>query len=225
MRRHCSFLPLLSLLLLFVALPRLAAADPISLNAAGVITHSSVGAGQFPLPVEVGDPFRLALTIETPLTLDSDPSPTEGLYWPLRGTIALSIGSGNLTSAAFGFAEVRNSSTGFDRVRYQLGIAFPSPHPVFGFGVAQLRFFGGEWIGSDALPTAAVVLREANTQSFAISDLGGCERCGDNILGTVLRITDGASPAPIPEPNSLLLVGTGLLSAVGVRRWRQRKAW
>ena len=31
-------------------------------------------------------------------------------------------------------------------------------------------------------------------------------------------------PGPIPEPNSLLLVGTGLLSAVGVRRWRQRKA-
>jgi hypothetical protein len=37
-------------------------------------------------------------------------------------------------------------------------------------------------------------------------------------------LTAVGSPGPIPEPTSFVLLGTGLLGAVVVRRWRQRKA-
>jgi PEP-CTERM motif len=54
-------------------------------------------------------------------------------------------------------------------------------------------------------------------------DFGPCCTIFDDAPTGAFRVTGTPSAAPVPEPTSMLLFGTGL-AALGARRWRQRKA-
>ena len=68
--------------------------------------------------------------------------------------------------------------------------------------------------------TDLTVFDTGGPQTFVIPTNPSCNGCAD----ITFTITSDEEDAPqVPEPASLLLLGTGLIGA-GVRRWRKRSA-
>ena len=83
----------------------------------------------------------------------------------------------------------------------------------------------GNWLTSDAWPiNVATALNAAPQREFALTVFDAEFEGNVPILtGTVGLITQQPTPGPIPEPSTLLLIGSGI-ACLGVRRWRQQKA-
>jgi hypothetical protein len=199
-----------------------AAADPVTLTFTGTIDFvHSVYYDPLGFPAATaGAPFSFSWTL-TSLSGDVNPSPTQGNYNP-TGSYTLSTSSGSVTHRA-----TLTSVVVFDNPRESLArydAVAPNPPNTF----LELFFEGGpDWLDSDLLPTVAT-LEAASSKRFIISTLVPC--CdgqefdiGPVFGGNVLRVSDGASPAPIPEPSSLLLLSSSLLGVAGLRGWRRRK--
>jgi hypothetical protein len=105
--------------------------------------------------------------------------------------------------------------------------------PSFGFDVNWLGDAGtsGNFFGTDPL-FFQVFVPIGHTLVLVVNNTGvGTVGLGDPFRLTVEGFVDteftdppAGTPAPVPEPSSMLLMGAGLVATAGVRRWRTRRA-
>jgi hypothetical protein len=211
------------LLFLVLAVPGSSDAEPVTLTATGVIDWVDVEFPEsrfsklFPLPAEVGD--RFTLTFNFPSTLAPDIEPGPSWHRSITGSFVLH-NDGRSFSDTYTAGAMGGDGTG---AYFNLfgGITTPFEERWSVSQFLQLGVGDAPWIDADTLPTASL-LNQAPVKGFYIQSYLECEdECPFNQLtGTVREISAG-SPAPIPEPTTLLLLGSGLLGAL-TRRYRPR---
>jgi hypothetical protein len=88
-----------------------------------------------------------------------------------------------------------------------------APHHLF--GVDRL----GNWLSTDAWPTDfATAINTAPQRNYWVYEYSGQPMIAQ---GIPLSVTQVSAAAPVPEPRTVLLIGTGM--AVGMRHWRRRQ--
>lgn len=190
--------------------PPIAQADPILLTATGttpagvcgVCLHDALG-----IVVSGGDSFTFRLSFD---------SPSPGHTGPWSGT-----GSGSISFAeetvslppSFLDGGIANDSEN-EADLMSLSFRSPSGHVQFEiFGIGPVT-----WLNSEVWPTnLAATLSAASATQFRIFQSHEDTR-GYSVIAPA-RITQTAAPDPIPEPSTLLLLGTGLAAGL---RWRHR---
>lgn len=186
----------------------------------------------FPLPTPAqqtalvrlrGAPLHIQFTFESS-TMDSDPSPDIGAY--LGALTDLQIGIGQTTFTA----NFPGSMASFNQIQVVNDLSFPGTTPIDIFNIA----FGGSFSGS---PIAGLV-----PDSFRLDFL---DRSGTALNSTMLPtvqldpsdfsqasmtftmdpsgfFTGAFGPAPIPEPSTMVLFGSGFAGLLGWR-WKYSK--
>lgn len=221
-----------------------ARASTISFSFTGHVTYVSNGSlgpsdadlsGQF----SVGDVLTGTLIFDDGATLDSLDSPPGGAMYDsalqsLSGAIgAYTVSGNNATEIDFGL----DFFPAFQAIEGSFPNTTISGGAVNGYALdtVLLSFENPSTpLGSNAL-VPPVFGNYANAPTFAL-DFGGIYfpsgwrsgiEAGDpNPFGEVSGIIDSFAPteaAPVPEPSSILLLGTGIIGA-GVSNWRKRHA-
>jgi hypothetical protein len=194
-------------ILLYVAVGPVTA-DPIELTASGTIDFSIHSEELLGFPVAVGDPFSLSFTI----ALDEDRFPDDPTFaeYPLGSTYTIRFGDQTLTASS-------GSTVGRAVIRDQFGLGtsgdtiqafFAGPRQV---DLLILSFLDTtDWLHGDGLPPLALLPTVEIPTVFSSTVFDPNEpACLCPFHARITAVTAG-SPAPVPEPGTVILFGSGL---------------
>jgi hypothetical protein len=212
-------LPLLTAVLVLLCVSsRSASADTIRVNF-DVAVGITEGAIQdiFGVPVHTGDVLRGSFTINS-LAVDTNPRPDFGRYRGTGQSLQIDLGTGlslpiqNWTVFDFTSCCADMLQTG------AISRVFPGFDLV---GALVFLFAPPESRQGDRLPQSAAELAAYTSGQFVLeARLASRPSVTHEIRGT-LRVRD-VSSQPIPEPGTLLLIGTGAAGLIASRRRRAR---
>ena len=205
---------LLLVLLVGLSCIRPAAADPVTLVGRGTLDNvcQTCLLQEFGALVRVGDPFVFSFSFDTS-AVRPDPIPGVDNFSPwARGAGSYTVSVGDLL-----FVQPQASWVGTTATE------------LFGSDLLRMRSSDGivgllgsgptGWLSSEAWPTdLAMAFNSAPQLEFSFSSPHNSFITWAS--GTPLGVAYERSP--VPEPTAMLLVGTGLLGAASVRRWRRR---
>jgi hypothetical protein len=196
------------------------AADPIRVVATGTVTDAEGSLQVLGVPARIGDKFTFTFDWNTSVR-DLDASSTGGEYHLGVGQYTLSVGAFT-TSHPYIDAFVTVTKSFSDPPYFADTVRFIDDIPTCNACRIRLDFADTtDWLPSDALPSIET-LNERTFKSLQVFEVDE-EDGGFTFFGGPVQDLTQTSLTPVPEPTSLALVATGLASALGVRRYRQRR--
>jgi PEP-CTERM motif len=205
--------------------PNTADADPLTIVASGTLDYACSTCVQdlFGFTAAAGDPFTVRITVGSASPDQLPGNPVSGSYSLSHGAVSVTVGSSTFNQPQPFHLRGGISNYGPSGPYDVLDIESRPTAPNFAGIFLQGWDLSAMALDSDAWPAdPGLALQRMPHRYFALTSWIDPEEPGFSVaLGTPTIITQG--PAPVPEPTTLLLVGTGLIAAAGTRgRYRRR---